>query len=200
MIWTMFKAPRFAKKTEYVQFNLDTPLTFLGNNQTQRKSGMKFSVQDRGNFYDWYNASFTLISNSKSLPMVVTWLATPNQCWLMSLFLSSKVWQSSWLGKMFMRPLTLTRSSLSKTCWTGFFGWSLKKRGQEPVLAPGYRRHHRNSRRQNKPRNQSNRRGHTRGKHSWNACAPKPLLILWGAGRPATAANAAGVQNVATGW
>lgn len=54
----MFRAPRFVKKTEYVQFNLDTLRTFPGNNQTQRKSGMKFSVKDRDKFYDLYNPYF----------------------------------------------------------------------------------------------------------------------------------------------
>lgn len=54
----MFRTPRFVKKTEYAQFNLDTPLTFSGNNQTQRKNGKKFSVKYRDNFCDWYNAYF----------------------------------------------------------------------------------------------------------------------------------------------
>lgn len=54
----MFRTPRFEKNTTYVEFNLDTPLTFSGNNQTQRKGEMKFSVTDRDNFCDWYNAYF----------------------------------------------------------------------------------------------------------------------------------------------
>jgi len=37
---------------------LDTPLTFPGNTQNQNKSGLKFTVNDRDNFYDWYNAYF----------------------------------------------------------------------------------------------------------------------------------------------
>ena len=37
---------------------LDTPLTFPGNNQIQNKSGHKYTVRDRDNFYDWYNAYF----------------------------------------------------------------------------------------------------------------------------------------------
>ena len=54
----MFRTPRYLEKTDYVQFNLDTPLTLPGNNQHQRKSGQKFSVKDRDNVYDWYNAYF----------------------------------------------------------------------------------------------------------------------------------------------
>ena len=52
----MFRTPRFLEKVNYIQVNLDTPLTFLGNNQHQTKSGKKFFVKDRDNVYDWYNA------------------------------------------------------------------------------------------------------------------------------------------------
>ena len=54
----MFKSQPYLEKTEYVQVNLDTPLTYPGNNQTQNKSGHKFTVRDQDNFYDWYNAYF----------------------------------------------------------------------------------------------------------------------------------------------
>ena len=54
----MFTTPSYFEKTTYVQVNLDTPLTFPGNNQTQTKSGLKFILSDRDNFYDWYNAYF----------------------------------------------------------------------------------------------------------------------------------------------
>ena len=56
----MFRTPQYLEKTEYIQINLDTPLTFPGNNQTQRKSGQKFTARDRDNFYDWYNAYFRI--------------------------------------------------------------------------------------------------------------------------------------------
>ena len=54
----MFRTQPYLEKTTYVQVNLDTPLTFPGNNHTQNKSGYKFTVRDRDNFYDWYNAYF----------------------------------------------------------------------------------------------------------------------------------------------
>ena len=54
----MFRTQPYLEKTTYVQVHLDTPLTFPGNNQTQNKSGHKFTVRDRDNFYDWYNAYF----------------------------------------------------------------------------------------------------------------------------------------------
>ena len=46
----MFRSQPYLEKTEYVQIDLDTPLT--------NKSGHKFTVRDRDNFYDWYNAYF----------------------------------------------------------------------------------------------------------------------------------------------
>jgi len=55
----MFRTPRFVEKENYIQVNLDTPLTFPANGQRQIKSGKKFfSVKDRDNFYNWYNAYF----------------------------------------------------------------------------------------------------------------------------------------------
>ena len=54
----MFRSQPYLENTSYVQINLDTPLTFPGNNQFQTKTGYKFAVRDRDNFYDWYNAYF----------------------------------------------------------------------------------------------------------------------------------------------
>ena len=54
----MFRTPPYLEKTTYIRVDLDTALTFPGNNQTQNKSGYKFNLKDRDNFYDWYNAYF----------------------------------------------------------------------------------------------------------------------------------------------
>ena len=54
----MFRSQPYLENTSYVQINLDTPLTFPGNNQYQTKTGYKCTVRDRDNFYDWYNAYF----------------------------------------------------------------------------------------------------------------------------------------------
>ena len=54
----MFRSQPYLENTSYVQINLDTPLTFPGNNQYQTKRGHKFTVRDRDNVYDWYNAYF----------------------------------------------------------------------------------------------------------------------------------------------
>ena len=76
----MFRSQPYLEKTAYVQVNLDTPLTFPGNNQTQNKSGHKFTVRDRDNFYDWYNVYFrvkfeavangaNIVANTESAPI-----------------------------------------------------------------------------------------------------------------------------------
>ena len=54
----MFRTPPYLEKTEYIEVNLNTPLTFPGNTQYQEKSGYQFYLRDRDNFYDWYNAYF----------------------------------------------------------------------------------------------------------------------------------------------
>jgi len=54
----MFRSQPYLEKTEYVQVNLDTPITLPGNNCTQNKLGYKFIVRDRDNIYDWYSAYF----------------------------------------------------------------------------------------------------------------------------------------------
>jgi len=52
----MFRSQPYLENTSYVQINLDTPLTLPANNQFQTKTGYKFTVRDRDNFYDWCNA------------------------------------------------------------------------------------------------------------------------------------------------
>ena len=49
---------RMIEKTTHIRVDLDTALTFPGNNNTQKKIGYKFALKDRDNFYDWYNAYF----------------------------------------------------------------------------------------------------------------------------------------------
>ena len=63
----MIRTQPYLEKTEYVQVNLDTPFTFPGNNQMQNNSGHKFTVRDRDNFYDWYNAYFCVDFKSETV-------------------------------------------------------------------------------------------------------------------------------------
>ena len=54
----MFRTPPYLEKTTCIRVDLDTALTFPGNNHTQKKLAYKFALKDRDNFYDWYNAYF----------------------------------------------------------------------------------------------------------------------------------------------
>ena len=54
----MFRSQPYLENTKYVQINLETPLEFPANNNFQKKLNYKFTVKDRDNFYDWYNAYF----------------------------------------------------------------------------------------------------------------------------------------------
>ena len=54
----MFRTQPYLEKAEYIQINLHTPIILPGNNQAQTKSCYKFTLIDRDNFYDWYNAYF----------------------------------------------------------------------------------------------------------------------------------------------
>ena len=54
----MFRSHRHLEKTEYVRIMLDKPITIPGNNQHQTKTNYKFTLTDRDNWYDWYNAYF----------------------------------------------------------------------------------------------------------------------------------------------
>ena len=54
----MFRTQPYLEKSEYIQINLDTPIILPGNNQAQTKMGYKFTLIDRDNFYDWYDAYF----------------------------------------------------------------------------------------------------------------------------------------------
>ena len=54
----MFRSKPYLENTKDVQIILNTPITLPANNQFQTKRGYKFTVTDRNNFYDWYNAYF----------------------------------------------------------------------------------------------------------------------------------------------
>ena len=54
----MFRGERHLEKTEYVQVNLNKAITIPGNGRHQEKRNHKFTVTDRDNWFDWYNAYF----------------------------------------------------------------------------------------------------------------------------------------------
>ena len=54
----MFRSHRHLEKTEFIRIGLDKPISIPGNNQHQQKTNYKFTVTDRDNWFDWYNAYF----------------------------------------------------------------------------------------------------------------------------------------------
>ena len=54
----MFRNPKLLEKTNMARFDLTTPLTFPDNNQYQEKIGYSFVINDRNNWFDFYNAYF----------------------------------------------------------------------------------------------------------------------------------------------
>ena len=54
----MFRNPKLLKKTTFVKFDLNTPLTFPLHTQKQIKTGYKFVINDRNRWLDLYDAYF----------------------------------------------------------------------------------------------------------------------------------------------
>ena len=52
----MFRNPKLLEKTNFARFNLETPLSFPGNRQRQKKTAYRFVVNDRNRWFGFYNA------------------------------------------------------------------------------------------------------------------------------------------------
>ena len=55
-----FRAKKDLQRNEMVSFQLDSVIRAPGNGEEQRKTGYKFTINDRSSFYDWYNAYFEI--------------------------------------------------------------------------------------------------------------------------------------------
>ena len=53
-----FRTSEFLQRNEFVRFQLDDVIRAPANGEHQTKNGYKFTINDRSNFYDWYNAYF----------------------------------------------------------------------------------------------------------------------------------------------
>ena len=53
-----FRSPENVQRNELVRFQLKSNIRAPANAAEQLKHGYKFTVNDRGNIYDWYNAFF----------------------------------------------------------------------------------------------------------------------------------------------
>ena len=108
----MFRSKPYLEETKYVQINLNTPLTFPGNNQFQTKMGYKFTVI----FMTGTTLIFELISSLKQKQTEVTLLVTLNQLLLTVLSHWSKVWKYFHQGKNCTRQTIFTKVFSSKIC------------------------------------------------------------------------------------
>ena len=55
-----FRSPENVQRNELVRFQLESNIRAPAGGAEQQKNGYKFTVNDRGTFYDWYNAFFEL--------------------------------------------------------------------------------------------------------------------------------------------
>lgn len=52
--------PENVQRNELVRFDLESVIRAPGNGAELQKRGYKFTVENRGNFFDWFNAFFEL--------------------------------------------------------------------------------------------------------------------------------------------
>jgi len=55
-----FRAPENVQRNELVRFNLQSVIRAPANTQEQQRRRYKFTVENRGKFFDWYNAFFEI--------------------------------------------------------------------------------------------------------------------------------------------
>ena len=53
-----FRTPKNVQRNELVRFQLESNIRAPANTQEQQKKTYKFIINDRGTFYDWFNAFF----------------------------------------------------------------------------------------------------------------------------------------------
>ena len=53
-----FRSPDNVQRNELVRFQLESNIRAPSDGAEQQKNGYKFVVNDRGTFYDWFNAFF----------------------------------------------------------------------------------------------------------------------------------------------
>ena len=63
----MIRSQQYLENVSYVRVKLDTPIELPQNNQFQTKRGYKFTLNDRNNFYDWYNYKFEAKANGADI-------------------------------------------------------------------------------------------------------------------------------------
>jgi len=57
-----FRSPENVQRNELLRFDLESVIIAPGNTREQEKKGHKFTVENLGNFFDWFNAFFEIQS------------------------------------------------------------------------------------------------------------------------------------------
>jgi len=55
-----FRSPENVQRNELRRFQLESVIRVSGNGEEQQKRGYKFTVENRSDFFDWYNAFFEI--------------------------------------------------------------------------------------------------------------------------------------------
>jgi len=55
-----FRSPENVQRNGLVRFDLQSAIIAPANTQEQEKKGYKFTVENRGNFFDWFSAFFEI--------------------------------------------------------------------------------------------------------------------------------------------
>ena len=53
-----FRTPENLQRYEFVRFHLDNVIEQPANNQSQKKTGYRFTINDRSTFFDFFNGYF----------------------------------------------------------------------------------------------------------------------------------------------
>ena len=53
-----FRTSENLQRYEYVRFHLDNVIEQPGNNQSQKKTGYRFTINDRSTMFDFFNGYF----------------------------------------------------------------------------------------------------------------------------------------------
>ena len=129
----MFRTQQYLEKSEYIQINLDTPITLPGNNQAQTKSGYKFTLIDRDNFYDWYNAYFRVDFKFEAKANGANIGADTQSAPINGSFSLIKNLTLKSAGKKLYEANNIHKGIFIKNLLE-IFGRFFKKRGKKPVL------------------------------------------------------------------
>ena len=113
----MSRTPRLLEKVDYLQYNLNIPLTLPGNGKEQTKGGLVFDVKDRDVILDWYNAYFRMEYELQVKANGNFVAANVMPAPVNGSFSQNRDFKVKSAGKPLYRPTAFTKSFSSKRRW-----------------------------------------------------------------------------------